>query len=135
MKKRWAALILVGMHSFAFADSTLPAGAFGLDFTDNPNTAVFSVAGSADNIKITSVADQSVYAGTEMTAEKKKKLWEKLSWSDTAFEAASCISFEREAICHIAAEQKKANSDLSALKSDYFHYDPMGGVVSAFPLK
>lgn len=135
MKKKWAALILVGMHSFAFADSTLPTGAFGLDFTDNPNVAVFSVTGSAGDIKVTSVVDQSVYVGTEMTAEKKKKLWEKLSWSDSAFDAASCISFEREAICHIAADQRKVNPDLAALKSDYFHYDPMAGVVSAFPLK
>lgn len=135
MKKNWVVLIFACAISSVFAETTLPEGPFGLDFTDNPQAAVFSIDHSSNDIKVTSVADQSVYVGAEMSADKKQILWKKLSWGDTAFEFASCISFEREAICKIDAEKRKVNPDLSALKSDYFHYDPMVGVVSAFPLK
>jgi hypothetical protein len=135
MKKRLFISILLFAHTTAFAETALPSGSFGLDFTDKPDEPVFKIESASADIKVISLADQSVYAGTIMTTESKQKLWSKLSWTDKSFESANCISFEREAICNVPENQRKNNTSLNALKSDFFHYDPMAGVVTAFPLK
>lgn len=135
MKEKLFVFALLFSHTIAFAETVTPSGSFGLDFTDNPSAPVFRVEGSGADIKIISLADQSEYVGSVMTAENKQKLWSKLSWSDKSFETASCISFEREAICNLPLDQRKANQALNELKSDFFHYDPMNGVVTAFPVK
>jgi len=135
MRKRLFISVLLFAYTTAFAETALPSGSFGLDFTDKPNEPVFKIESAGTDIKVISLADQSVYAGTVMTAESKQKLWSKLSWADTSFESANCIAFEREAICNVPENQRKNNTSLNALKSDFFHYDPMAGVVTAFPVK
>jgi hypothetical protein len=135
MKKKLFMSVLLLSHTMAFAETALPSGSFGLDFTDNPNTPVFKIEGSGADIKIINLTDQSASVGSVMNADSKKKLWSKLTWTDASFESANCISFDREAICNVPAEQRKANPALSALKTDFFHYDPLAGIVSAFPVK
>lgn len=131
---KWLLLLLPCIHFTAFAEVTVPSGSFGLDFTDDPKTAAFTIEVAVSNINVKSIGEQTDYHGMLMTTDAKKKLWDKLAWSDNVFETAQCISFEREAICHVDTEQRKSAPALDSLKSDYFHYDPMNGVVTAFPL-
>lgn len=110
-------------------------GNYGLDFSDNPNQASIIVSGAENALNVKVLGEDDVSAATELTAEKRQALWERLSLTSSP-DAATCIKFSRDYLCHIDDSIKQTDKVLANIKSDYFFYTiTQDEPVTAFPLK
>lgn len=50
-------------------------------------------------------------------------------WSGKSHERASCAGTGRQLLCFVPANARADEPFLKAMESDYFYYDPAGGVM------
>lgn len=134
--KRGSLLLLTCICSSAIAAPAIPTGSFGIEFSENPEAATYTVSGSGSSYKVVSVADQTDYDATVMDDAAKKTFWQQRGLKADVADA-SCLRFEREVICAVDDTAKKADDKLQQLKTNFFYFDPMSDnpIVTAFPVK
>lgn len=132
--KKLVLLLLTTLPLVGQAATTLPQGKFGVDLSDNPKEVAIEIEGAAPNIKVNSVGENIVDEGKVLDSAAKASLWQKMSLGDKGIEESVCIKADQQVICHIPTDLRSANDTFSQLKSDYFRYDPMTGIVSLLPL-
>ena len=113
------------------AASAPPTGQFGHGYTSKQNDVVWTVRKSSSTYELVTHGDESVAAAHPLTLEERKAFWKKMWWQSDSFSKASCLGNHSELLCHVPARSRKSDADLKGMQSDFFHYDPVGGVIEA----
>lgn len=112
------------------ADGETLTGLYGHQFTAQPNAPVWSVRSKGKAYQVISLnADESTPDSHEWSKDERLAFWERMLWPPDTSADAQCVGNEDEVICFVPSQSRKRIDWLRESKSDYFHYDPMGGVM------
>ena len=131
MKRLLSVLTLYVLAGSASAETSPLVGSFTHDFTRPSNQSVWTVkkAGAAWQVRLHG-GNQTVRARPATDAERAA--WEKMWWPADKAKSAQCLRVEEQSpglMCYVHGSTRAGISDLSKNKSDYFYFDPMGGLM------
>jgi hypothetical protein len=122
-------LLLACISLTAFAEPSRLPGVYGHDFTTKKADAVWTVKQRGDAFEVKRHGDGSVASGKSLSAEQRKEFWEKMWWESDAYMKAECLGAEDDVFCFVPAPERAKESWLKDYTSNYFHYDPAGGLI------
>ncbi len=122
-------LLLISHASLAESDPLL--GKFGHDYTRSSQEAVWQIRRDAGGYQLNTLTHSSKASAQSWSAAQRKAFWEKMMWPVKVSAEAKCVGNAEEVICYVPVGARKKVDWLRDNKSDYFHYDAMGGVMEA----
>lgn len=134
---RLGLLLSCGIAAQAQAQS-LPVGSFGHRYTDAPNTAVWTVTlhhAATQEYRLLRHSDAQQTKLKPLTKKEREQFWARMHWSLNEADAAVCLGNWTDILCHVPHKVRLKNDWLKSYKSDFFHYDTIGGVMEMLPLK
>lgn len=127
-------LSLSGFSLAADVDAAL-FGNFGHAYTGQPGTPVWTLRPAAAGASLLQHGDASSLTMQVMTAAQRERFWEKMWWPVATAASAHCLIGRETVVCRVATVDRRKIDGLSAAPSDFFYYDPVGGIISMLPLK
>lgn len=128
------ALLSSGLGLAAEVDPAL-FGNFGHPYTGRPGTPVWSIRPAPSGARLFQHGDASSLAMQVMSAAQREGFWESMWWPVATAASAHCLVGRATVVCRVATAERRKIDDLNEAPSDFFHYDPVGGVISMLPLK
>ena len=132
MRRLLAVLCLYVFAGAASASTDPLVGSFTHDFTRVKNDPVWTVkkTGSAWQVRLHG-ANATVHARPATNAERAA-FWEQMWWPADEAKEAQCLRVEEQSpamMCYVHGSARAGIDALSKNKSDYFYFDPMGGLM------
>jgi hypothetical protein len=132
MKHLLAVFCLYALVGTASASTDPLVGSFTHDFTRVKNDPVWTVkkTGSVWQVRLHG-ANATVQARPATNAERAA-FWEQMWWPADKAKEAQCLRVEEQSpamICYVHGSTRAGIDALSKNKSDYFYFDPMGGLM------
>jgi hypothetical protein len=132
MKPMLGVFFLYALGGAASAASDPLVRSFTHDFTRIKNDAVWTVkkTGSTWQVRVHG-ANETVRARPATNAERAA-FWEQMWWPADKAKDAQCLRVEEQSpglMCYVHGSTRAGISALSKNKSDYFYFDPMGGLM------
>lgn len=132
MKRLLTAFCLCALAGGVRAGIDPFVGSFTHDFTHIKNDSVWTVkkTGSAWQVRAHG-ANQTVRARPATDGERAA-FWEQMWWPADKANDAQCLRIEEQSqgmMCYVQGRTRAGISGLSKHKSDYFYFDPMGGLM------
>lgn len=126
-------LIAATFFFASFASSAQPnvlIGRFGHEYTKPKGAAVWDVRTSGDQLQLVTLnAEESNARSHELTEGERRKFWQSLWWPEETSVAARCVGNSEEVLCHVPPSVRSKINDLVRHRSNYFHFDPIGGLM------
>lgn len=123
-----ASFCLAPMSGAAQTDSL--AGEYGHNYTEKDGTPVWEVRQKGDTYELLSLgtppSSQEVHV---LTADERRHFWQTMWWSEESSAQVNCIGNTQEVICFVPATTRQTIAALKENDSDYFYYDPTGGLM------
>jgi hypothetical protein len=116
----------------------LPVGSFGHRYTDAPNTAVWTVTlhnPATQEYRLLRHSDAQQTKLKPLTKKEREQFWARMHWSLNEADAAVCLGNWSDILCYVPRKVRLKNDWLKSYKTDFFHYDTIGGVMEMLPLK
>jgi len=121
----------LGMISFVcMAQTELLTGKFGHQYTEPKNTPVWEIKKINDQYQLSIWgATETSQPSHELSEQERRKFWQKMWWPEDSSVSASCVMNSEEMICYVSPKARNEIDYIKGYKSNYFHYDRMGGVM------
>jgi len=132
MKRFLAVVCLYALTGSASARNDPLVGSFTHNFTRVKNDPVWTVkkTGTAWHVRVHG-ANEPVHARLATNAERAA-FWEQMWWLADKAKDARCLRVEEHSpglMCYVHGSTRAGIDALSKHKSDYFYFDPMGGLM------
>ena len=104
-------------------------GDFTHGYTEPPNESVWTVQNTSDMWTVYSHGGKETSKAKILTEAERKKFWEKMWWPISTATQADCLTYDEALICYVPKKAKLKIDWIQKNKSNYFHYDAIGGVM------
>jgi hypothetical protein len=104
-------------------------GEFGHRYTKKRNEPVWTIREVAGRLTMKTHGDESESQIHRLSPSERSAFWEKMWWLGSSHEHASCAGNSQQLLCFVPANARATEPYLKAMKSDYFYYDRMAGVM------
>ena len=111
------------------AQTTSLVGDFTHGYTDPKNETVWTVENTRDMWTVYSHGAKETFKAKILSEAERINYWEKMWWPTATAKLADCLTYDAALICHIPKKAKMKIDWIKKNKSDYFHYDAIGGVI------
>lgn len=131
MNRIFAVLLLSATLNGASASSDPLVGQFTHDFTRPENQPVWTVEKSSAGWRVLFHGSNEKFTAKQLDNAGKAAFWEQMWWPADKAKGAQCLSIEGKwqgVMCYIHRNARAEVSDLARNGSDYFYYDPLGGL-------
>lgn len=131
MNRILSVLLLSAVTSGAVAGPDPLVGQFTHNFTRPDNQPVWTVEKSGTRWRVLFYGSNEKFAAKQVDKAGKAAFWEQMWWPSDKAKDAQCLSIEGKwqgMMCYVHGNARAEVSDLARNGSDYFYYDPLGGL-------
>jgi hypothetical protein len=135
---KWSCLGLLLSCGIAAQAQSLPVGSFGHRYTNDTKAAVWTVTlhnASTQEYNLLRHGDAQQTKLKPLSKKEREQFWGRMHWSVSEADAAACLGNRLDILCFVPRKIRQKNDWLKSYKSDFFHYDTIGGVMEMLPLK
>jgi len=131
MKRILAVILLSAMTTAVSANPDSVVGQFTHDFTLPKNQPVWTVKKTGTTWQVLFHGSNETLSAKQVDEAGKAAFWEQMWWPSDKAKDAQCLSIEGKwqgMMCYVHGNARAEVSDLARNGSDYFYYDPLGGL-------
>jgi hypothetical protein len=131
MNRILSVLLLGAITSGVAAGPDPLVGQFTHDFTRPENQPVWTVKKSGTGWRVLFHGANETMVAKQVNNAGKAAFWEQMWWPADKAKDAQCLSIEGKwqgMMCYVHRNARAGVSDLAQNGSDYFYYDPLGGL-------
>lgn len=115
----------------AYAETDPFVGRFTHDYTRSKDESVWTVKKSGAAWQVLIHGSRETVSARRTSDAERKAFWEQMWWPADKANDARCLRIEGKwpgLMCYVQSSTRAHISDLAKNKSDYFYFDPMGGL-------
>ncbi|HZX30103.1 MAG TPA: hypothetical protein VFF03_02010 [Rhodocyclaceae bacterium] len=122
-----ALIAFLALPSIACANSL--TGIYSHNYTAKKNEPVWSIKAKNNAFTLTTHGENGQSRLQTLTDSEIREFWEKMGWEEEFAKGVECIGNAGDIFCKVPAKTKNGISWLRENKSDYFHFDKIGGLM------